>query len=228
MMQATYADDIADLATVHISRDIGQTEGPWRPVWIPWLLHDCPGLPPMTNNEPIGPGASVQTEDDPERLVAGALATWISGMPGHVFHSSAGVRGDTNLFDMAGVGDFVHAADLVDGDVASWTRLAASDPAGPLRIFAEVDGALVPDATWPETPGASEGVVRLLVAEREQRFVALAVGIQGTAVIEARRDLQLEVVAPLTGAVLDARALAAGESFEIGGAGALLLRGGPP
>ena len=39
----------------------------------PWHHQHCP-LPAGSNNEPIGPGSSVATENDPIRLVAAAIA----------------------------------------------------------------------------------------------------------------------------------------------------------
>ncbi len=224
-VQTIYQGDIADLATVHFDRDVGQPDGWWRPVWIPSLLRDCPGVPVATNNEPIGPGASVTSEEDPERIVAAAVATWLSGLPAHVFHSNAGVRGDSDVWQMAGVTEFAALESLVPGDLASWAPRGISDPAGPLRIYASVGDELVPDATWPTTPAATAGVVQLLTSERDGRFVALALGILDHVVIEARRDLELDVVEPRTGNVVGTHTLAIGERVELSGAGALLLRG---
>jgi len=224
-MMEYYAGDVADLATVHVDRDLGQAEGPWRPVWIPSLLRSCDGLPVATNNEPIGPGASVATEEDPERLVAGALGTWLSGWPGHVFHSNAGVRGDTDLWEMAGITELAALESLVPADLASWPPRDLADPAGPLRVYTSVGAELVADATWPNVAGATGGVVQLLTSEDDGRFVALALGILGTAVLEARRPLSLEIIEPRTGTIVDSRDLATGERLELSGAGALLLVG---
>ena len=66
--------DSADLATVHFSRDIG-TEGGWLPVRDCYRAAQLAGVPPVSSNEPIGPGASVSSETSPIRLVmAAALA----------------------------------------------------------------------------------------------------------------------------------------------------------
>ncbi|HET6583335.1 MAG TPA: hypothetical protein VFG69_07805, partial [Nannocystaceae bacterium] len=211
--------------TVHFDRDVGQADGWWRPVWIPSLTRQCAGLPVPTNNEPIGPGASVTSEEDPERIVAATLATWLSGLPAHVFHSDAGVRGLTNLWEMAGATELAALETLVAGDLASWTPHDLTDPQGPLRVYASVGAELVADSTWPTVPGATAGVVQLLTSEQDGEFVALALGILGTAVVEARRAVELEIIDPRTGVIVDTRALAVGERIELSGAGALVLRG---
>ena len=79
--QAVYGGDVADLATIHFDRDIGQVEGSWRPVHLPWTLEDCADLPVGSNNEPIGPGASVNTEEDPVKLAYAAISTFVSNQP---------------------------------------------------------------------------------------------------------------------------------------------------
>src|SRR5439155_12391733 len=71
-----YGGDVADLATIHFDRDISGPEDGWRAVRQPWWALDCAGLPTASNDEPVGPGSSVSTENDPEHLVAAPLVTW--------------------------------------------------------------------------------------------------------------------------------------------------------
>jgi hypothetical protein len=219
-----YGGDIADLATVHTERDLGTVLGPWGPVLRPVVVGACAGLPVATNNEPIGPGASVATEDDPERLVAGALATWLAGWPAHVFHSDAGVRGLEDLSGVVGIDRFAPIVATLPGDLASWTRRAHEDPDAALRIYATVDGVPVPDVTWAQMPGAQAGVAALLQSDAGAEVLALAAGILGAATLEARVPLSLEVVDILTASVVVAHELAAGESFVLEDAGARLIR----
>lgn len=219
-----YDGDIADIATVHTERDLGTVLGAWGPVLRPVVVGACAGLPVATNNEPIGPGASVATEDDPERLVAGALATWLAGWPAHVFHSDAGVRGLEDLSGVVGIDRFAPIVATLPGDLASWTRRPHDDPDAALRIYATVDGVPIPDVTWADMPAAQAGVATLLQSDAGTEVVALAVGILGAATLEARVPLSLEVVDILTGTVVAAHELAAGESFVLEGAGARLLR----
>jgi hypothetical protein len=222
-MAAIYDGDIADIATVHTDRDLGTAAGPWGPVLRPVVVNACPGLPPPTNNEPIGPGASVATEEDPERLVAAALATWLAGWPAHVFHSHAGVRGDEDLSTAIGIDRFAPIVATLPGDLASWTSLAHDDPAAAFRIYASVGGELVPDVPWTDA-GGEAGVAGLLQSERNLEVVALALGILGDATVEARVPLTVDVVGILSGATVTTVELNAGDRFTLAGAGARLFR----
>lgn len=222
---AFYDPPVADLATIHFDRDVGQADGPWRPVWQPWTYASCGLGTVATNNEPIGPGASVASEDDPERLAAAAAATWIAGLPHYVFHSHAGVRGDEDLWTAPGLDAFAHFDAGLPADLASWSRRELDDPAGPLVVFAEVGGEAVPDALWPEVPGAESGVVAALTAESAGELVVLALGVLDHVVVEARAPLSFQVQRALDGVVVDTHRLAAGERVTLAGAGALVLRG---
>ena len=203
-LAAIYDGDITDIATVHTDRDLGTAAGPWGPVLRPVVVNACPGLPPPTNNEPIGPGASVATEEDPERLVAAALATWLAGWPAYVFHSHAGVRGDEDLSTAIGVDGFAPIVATLPGDLASWTRLDHVDPAAAFRIYASVGGELVPDVPWTDA-GGEAGVAGFLHSEQDGEVVALAVDILG-------------------GTTITTLDLDAGDRFTLAGAGARLLR----
>jgi hypothetical protein len=220
-----YEPPIADIATIHFDRDIGQVDGSWRPVWQPWTYASCGLSTVATNNEPIGPGASVATDDDPERLAAAAAATWISGLPHYVFHSHAGVRGDEDFFGVPGIDALAHFDADLPLDLAAWSRREPSDPAGPLVVFAEAFGEAIPDATWPETPGAESGVVAALGAESGDEFAVLLLGVLDHVVVEARGPVSLQVRRALDGRGLEEHRLAAGERVTLGGAGALVLRG---
>ena len=90
---ALYRGSAADLATVHFSRDIRTREGGWLPVRDAYRAGDLPGVPPVISNEPIGPGASVSSEDDPIKLCAAAVFAYLANLPAYVYHSRAGVQG---------------------------------------------------------------------------------------------------------------------------------------
>jgi hypothetical protein len=91
----------ADLASVHFPRALDGRHGVWGPVLAPLSYRGCRGtLPVATNGEPIGPGSSVEREEDPRRLVSAAAVTFVAGLPLYVFHSSAGVRGDVAFSDL--------------------------------------------------------------------------------------------------------------------------------
>ncbi len=63
-----YRGSAADLATVHFSRNSRTAEGGWLPVRAAYRAAHLPGVPPVSSNEPIGPGSSVSSENDPVKL----------------------------------------------------------------------------------------------------------------------------------------------------------------
>lgn len=225
--QALYAGGIADVATIHFDRDVWKTKGPWRPVRQPWEHEYCQ-LPVGNNNEPIGPGASVASEDDPVRLNAAAIATYVSNLPFYVFHTRAGVRGDEALADMPGLGAFTALSQVVPADLAAWTRKNAHWADSPFRVYAgDESGALHPDTMWPDFGGsATSGVVRAYGGVHgDGRFFVFPFGIRNRVTLEPRRDVEFDVVHPMTGEVLSRQTRAAGERFELTGGEAFVLRG---
>lgn len=223
--QSLYGGGIADLATVHFDRDVGQKEGHWRPVYQPWWVGDCAGVPVASNNEPIGPGASVSTESEPEKLLAGVLMTYLSGLPLHVFHTGAGVRGDSNVWEMAGADAFGHLAEYAPSDLASWTRKDPLDASAPLRFYAGEGGKLIADTAWTSLGAPENGAIRAYGAVQGKSFIVLPIGILDHVVAEARSGLTLEVVDLTSGNVVSQHKLSAGQQVNVGGAGARLLRG---
>lgn len=225
-LASVYDGGVADIATVHFDRDISQVDGPWRPVRRPWGVNECADLPVASNNEPIGPGSSVNTENDPARLVAGAVATWVSGVPMYVFHSRAGVRGDVDVSEMPGADAFVRLRSLVPADIVGWTRRNSGASEAPFQIFAhDARGEVVADAAWPDLPGATGGVVRAYGAVRGGEFFVFPMGVRGRAVMAPRRAVEFDVIDPLTGMVVRHASLGAGERFELTGGAAFALRG---
>jgi hypothetical protein len=218
--------EVADLVTEHFDRDLGRPEGNWGPVWMPWTFQDC-GPYVGSNNEPIGPGSSVAKEADPTRLAASALSTWISGLPFHVFHSRAGVRGFDEVMDMGGADAFQHVRELVAGDVSGWDRRDGTEADAPLRFFVEDgSGTMHPDAYWMDVPDARRGVVRALGAMRGSEFVVLPLGILDSVTFEARREVAFDVFDPVTGEMVGSEILDVGDRATLPGrGGALLLRG---
>lgn len=224
-VQAIYGGGVGDLATIHFDRDIGQVEGPWRPVWQPWEHQFCAGVPPATNNEPIGPGSSVAEDSDPLRLVSAAIVTYVAGLPAYVFHTDAGVRGDQDLWEMPAVDAFVHLRALLPPGLAGWDAKDAHWPDSPFVVYAGDGDQLVPDAMWVDVAAPTSGVVRAYAAVRDRSFVALPIGILGGVTMAPRRPVRFDVFDLLSGELVDARELAAGEMFELSGAEALLIRG---
>ena len=219
-----YADGVADVATVHFDRDVSKTDGHWRPVRQPWE-HQFSSLPVGSSNEPIGPGSSVAAENDPVKLVAAALVTYVSGLPMYVYHSKAGIRGHEELADMPGVGGFIHLKTVVPNDLASWTPKNAHWPDSPFRVYArDAAGKQVGDKRWPDLPDGT-GAVRVYGAIRDADFFVVAIGVKGTLTLEPRRGAEFDVIDPMTGKVLQHQRLDAGRRFDLAGRELFVLKG---
>jgi hypothetical protein len=224
---AIYAGDVADLATVHFDRDTSKVDGSWRPVRQPWGYADCAGNLVGSNNEPIGPGSSVASENDPVRLVAAALATYVSNIPLYVFHTKAGVRGDTDLWDMPGATAFLpmKQKQIVPGGLASWSRKNAHWGDSPFKAYAGDAGGLYPNTMWPDLTEPTSGAVRAYGGVDQNDFFVVPFGILGSLVLEPRKDVAFDVIDPMTGNVVSQHALGAGESLTLSGAEVFVLRG---
>jgi hypothetical protein len=206
-LQAMYVGSAADIATEHFTRDLRGAERGWLPVCDVFRINAIRRLPPVSNNEPIGPGSSVAQERDPIKLISAAAYTWMSGLPMFVYHSSAGVFGNERFEDMPAITQYRHVLDLLPGDIANWQR-------------AEGDADFTPFIT-----GA--GAVRHLSCVKGNDFFTLAIGIEATGLsLAARRAVQFEIINPLTGDVTPARVMRAAERFVLPrGAHAQLIRG---
>jgi hypothetical protein len=228
-VERVYAGGIADLCTQHFDRDIQTTEREWRPVRQPWEHQFLRDVPVGSNNEPIGPGSSVNTDRDPMRLVMGAVISHVCGLPLHVFHSGAGVRGrpqDGELWDMPGTNQVAAMKAYVPGDLGNWSRQNAHWATAPFRPFArDAAGNLHADLMWPDLGGGAEGAVRVYGAIKGDQFFVAPIGVQGRLLLEPRRAVELDVLEPLTGGVLQHLVLDAGERFELSGGTAFILKG---
>lgn len=228
-VERLYGGGVADLATFHFDRDTSKTEGGWRPVRQPWewqYTGGSNGIPRVaTNNEPIGPGASVSSENDPKKLVAGAIVSYLSGLPGHVFHTRAGVRGDEDFSSQPGFDAFKAMKSYVPSDLASWTRKNAHWSDSPFKVYARDDrGNLKADAMWPDLPGGT-GAVRAYGAVKGNEFFVFPMGVKDRVTMEPRRDVEFDVINPMTGQVVDTKRVRAGEQFDLAGDDAFVLKG---
>ena len=225
-IEAVYAGGLADVATIHFDRDTSTIESGWQPVRQPWGLVDCADVPPGSNNEPIGPGSSVASEDDPEILAAAAIATSVSNVPFYVFHSSAGVRGEEDISAMSGYDAFVHVRDLVPADLVGWQRADGSDPSAPFQPFAEdSSGVSHPDTMWTDLPDPAAGAVRVYSGVDGNSFFTFPFGILNHLRLDARRDLEYTAWDPLTGGEVASGRLVAGQRITIEGYRSMVVRG---
>jgi hypothetical protein len=199
-----------EIITEHFDRDVRGPLGRWGPVAATWTIRNCPGLPPViSNNEPIGPRSSVESETEPHYLLAGAVASYMASVGLYVFHTDAGVWGREPLADMPGA------------------------PAM-LRGFAAMKQYLPPDiATWrrhtresKEHVFDSTGGVELFASVRQNRFVALAIGLDRPMTIRPRaHPVSFDVLDLLTGEPLARHDLDPGESLTLSGRPAVVLAG---
>jgi hypothetical protein len=208
-----YATGAVDMATFHFDRT--RRDPPIT------LLSEsgCATLPPLlSNNEPIGPGSSVESESDPYALVTAAANTYLSGVPVYIFHSGPGVRDDpwhplrlrpSRLQDLPGINRIIGCFYALKGylpvDVHSWTRHTREDPLHPFSI---------------------EGPVRsALASSRGARFVVVLSDVTGALALTARRDMEVEAIDPPTGEVRLRKRLTKGERLALEGASSYILLG---
>jgi len=190
----------------------------------------------MTSDEPIGPGASVNTETDPIRLAMAATVAWGAGLPAYVYHSDAGTRETTPFEDEPGVSAFTELLRLLPPGLPNWERNDGREATAPFTPFADD----VANAWWPErcpphrgAPPAScnvsQGMARATGAAQGRHFCLFPLGIlPAGAVLEARRDLNASAFHPVTGVRVAATAgvLRAGERWSLPGAhGGLVVKG---
>jgi hypothetical protein len=217
-----YAGSAADVATWHFSRDRESDEG-WKPVYDCWEVGSLPGFPPVSSNEPIGPGASVASETETIRLVMAAAFAYVAKLPMYVFHCEAGVFGKTRFEDTPGIDRFRCIKEILPGDLANWQRNDGKEKEAPLTVFAGGQ----PNRYWPEVPASPNGCVRNTGSRKGDRFVCVPIGIRsGGLPLQARENVQFRVFDPLTGKVTRSVTMHAGERLTLPpGSGGLILVG---
>jgi hypothetical protein len=220
--KSLYKDSAADIGTWHFSHD-RRTDDGWLPVYDCWEYADLAGYPPVSSNEPIGPGASVNVEREPIKLVMAAAFAYTAKAPMYVFHSAAGVNGKERFEDMPGIDRYQPVLRLLPPDLPNWKRYTAEEATAPFTTFAGGK----PDRLWQEAEPTPDGCVRHCGSRQGNRFVSVPIGIQaGGLKLAARRAVEFTAYDPLTGAVLLRKSLRKGEESTLEeGPGALLLIG---
>jgi hypothetical protein len=228
-----YRGSAADLATVHFSRDIRTAEGGWLPVRDPYRAGNLPGVPPVSSNEPIGPGSSVNPESDPLKLCSAAVFAYLANLPAYVYHSRAGVYGyvrccppaggEDRFENTAGINVYRFIREILPRDLASWVCHDGLEPSAPLTVFCNNQ----PNRYWPEASQPADGCVRNIGSAKGSQFVCFPMGILGGGVtLQARRPVRFQVFNPLTGAVVSNQTLNAGDRFTLPqGPGAYICKG---
>jgi hypothetical protein len=221
--QDLYSGAIADIGTYHFDRSLDYAEGPWRPVRQPWCYPNeiGEGLPPGSSNEPIGPYASVASEEEPVRLIAQSVVSWISGLPFSVLHAGPGIFGGGHAAGPSGspanfwevpcleptLRGLAAMQRVLPGDLPGWDRQNAHTAFGgrPFDV----------DAFWPDGDD-DHGVVRCYSGTRGQRFVSILLGIQDYVRLTARWEMTANLVSLLSGNIVSTRTLKAGDQWQIG------------
>lgn len=216
-----YARSAADIATWHFSRD--RTDDGWKPVYDCWELGLRPGFPPVSSNEPIGPGASVAGETSSIRLVMAAAFAYVAKLPMYVFHSEAGVFGTTSFAGTPAIADFHALQQILPADLPAWQRNDGKEADAPFTVFAGGQ----PDRYVTAIPASRDGCVRNVGSRKGNRFVCLPMGIRPAGLqLAARTGLAMDVIHPLTGNIFRSVKLKAGERIVLPpGPGAWILLG---
>jgi hypothetical protein len=232
-VMALYVGGAADLATVHLSRDLGTFEGGWLPVRDSYRVANLPGVPPVSSNEPIGPGSSVASESDPIKLCAAAIFAYLANLPAYVYHTRAGVYGyakccppaggEERFEDTAGINAYQFIRQILPADVAGWVRNDGLESSAPFTVFCNGQA----NRYWPEVTNPTNGCVRNIGCAKGSEFVSFPMGIlAGGVTLEARRTVRFELFHPLTGAAMSNVTLNAGGEVTLPpGPGAWLLKG---
>lgn len=112
------------IGLVHLDRDTTKSERqdrPWRQPWDFGLLNQ-----PWIDNEPIGPRASVASEERPEVLRSHRLVALISGAVATCFHPDEGIRGRGNAQDVPGYKECPKAARHIPRNIANGAKQNAN------------------------------------------------------------------------------------------------------
>lgn len=219
-MQRLYADGTGDVVTEHFSRT-GDEAG-WLAVRSAWNLQFCQGLPPLrSSNEPIGPFASVRDDKDPLRLAMSAAMAYLSGVGAYVLHTGPGVRGGGRADRERGrpadiwavpeiervLGALTTVRRVLPPDVPSWSRhVAGADD--PIRLR-----------------GGSANEVRAYTAVRDRRFVVVTLAVEGSLIVQAQVPVELQIVDPAGGEVLQKMSLAAAAAVTVSTSSAYIITG---
>ena len=218
---AWYGRSAANLLTAHLPRDEmgGGVTGAWRYVrqtWDPWLASALA----WTNDEGKGPQSSVAGDDDPLRLTMYAGLTWLCGGAGFVLHTGAGVGGGdeaskskgraANLWEVANI-------DRILAGIAAMRRLLPADLPNWSRHNANRNFPGYPFETDRLAPLIERGeLLRAFAATSGGgRFIVMPIVAQAPVPFAAKSAMHVDVYEPLTGDVVDACDLAAGEVYTL-------------
>ena len=209
----------AQVATGHLSRDVGAVDGGWRQVRQPWDWRDL--MWPSSQNEPAGPETSVAEQRDPLVLVMQRAVGVLCGMGAYVFHCGAGVRGggdwDRRLGRSANFWEVPDILTILEG-LRTVGRLLPHNVENWHKYNGHWQGHPLPaDQVWTDLGKADHGVVRTYGTVQNERFVTMPHGVKEYAVLTAAAPCEIAVHHPMTGVELHRTALRGGEGYVVNG-----------
>lgn len=114
------------IGTPHLDRDTSKSEMQDRPWRQPWDWGLSAGDHGILNDEPIGPRASVASEDRPRVLRSHATVAFASRFMGSVFHADEGIRGNGDLASVPGYREFPACLRFLPGDLPNGSQVNAN------------------------------------------------------------------------------------------------------
>ncbi|RPH64600.1 MAG: hypothetical protein EHM89_01300 [Acidobacteria bacterium] len=213
-LTAIYGAGAADFLSLHFDRDLKSADGRWGPVRQPlkWpaLFASCrAGLPDVAaNGEPVGPQSSVASEGDPVYILSGMAVSFVAGLPIYVWHTGPGVRGggksDRALNRAASLAELPRVQEMLRGFAALKGRLPADLPG-----WSRVDLEAANSPLRLESSGARK-LVDVAAAQNGTAMALVPFGLRDETTLIANLPVRIEVLHPVTGMVLDERALQRG------------------
>lgn len=218
-----------DVITWHHDRSRAGAAGPWRPVIEPLrarraldtALHSpgnaCGTLPTaIVNNEPIGPGSSLEEERDPRRIAMADVLTFAARHAAYVLHTGPGIRGggqaDRERGRPANVGDLPEwpaiaralagARRVTPAGLANWTPIDSADRGAPLQGLAEAI--------------ARGDLLEAALARQGDEIFGALVGVRRPIAVRAAVPLAMDLLDPDSGDVFQRLQFVAGRNSSIG------------
>jgi hypothetical protein len=227
-----YGGSQANLATVHLDRNVTGDGGLWRPAH---QAGDVPNIWPgaWTSNEPIGPRSSVASDDDPLRLTMSAAIAWMANGAGYVLHTGAGQtagatydRARSREPTLMQVPNLVEAfagiravRALLPADLPGWSFQVANRRAGPNHPF----------VTSPhlEEAQASRRMLGAFAAVNGRRFVVMPLVVKQPLPLVATAAMSFTVHDPMKAGAppLHTVKLQAGDTWRLPPTDAVVILG---
>jgi hypothetical protein len=214
-------------ANVHIDRDTGGDGGRFEPVW---KMFECrewiPQVRQHWSGEPIGPGASVNQEYDPLRLVMTYANTFITGGALYCLHPYAGIRGG-GKWDQSDISGQPRSGPVHLDETPEWNAITAGMKAVEATLPGDLSGWERHNGHWGSNPldfvlgqphnGPFEDgrLHRCCAMVRGDKFYESVLRLKGTIEVGARSRMRVEVLDGLTMAELSTHDLEGGQSFSL-------------